>query len=196
MPYQQCPHCRRKNQNGELCSERCRSAFYFDQLLVCCEYKKGELLMKIITAFKYKFAKEFAPFLGELLSKKLKTVNDFSTFRIIPIPIHKKRFKFRGFNQTLILSEFLAEKLQIPVMDCLERNIFHQSQASSSKSERMKNLRDSISIKEWGETAVKNRTVLLVDDVATTCSTLNECAKVLKKSGVKNIISLVLARGK
>ncbi|MFH1284006.1 MAG: double zinc ribbon domain-containing protein [Candidatus Peregrinibacteria bacterium] len=202
LKYQVCPSCRKINLNGRFCSGMCAEEFCFDQLLVCLEYRRGGLFQKLMVRFKYKFSRELKDFLGKIMADR------FSEFQsllpplsgkifVVPVPIHKKKLKIRGFNQTKLLAEILvrgAEKLRL--CDCLKRHEYHADQAKLHKTERMKNLCGAVGICEGFGEILKSGVVLLIDDVATTGSTMNECGKVLKEAGAGYVCGLVLARGR
>ncbi len=190
---QACPDCRRKNLSGSFCNSDCSFGYHFDRLIVCTQYRKNSVIKKLISSFKYKFCEEMASFLGELLNKEMYLIPNLSNSVFVPVPIHKKRLKFRGFNQTQLLAFQLSRKFDLPLLDCLQRNRFKVGQAKLARKERLKNLKGAISLK--AEHELSGKSVILIDDVATTGSTLNECSKVLKESGVKRVYALVLARG-
>jgi len=112
---------------------------------------------------------------------------------VMPVPLHPRRLRERGFNQSLLLARHVAAKLGAD-LDCLSlrRTRFTQPQTGLTGEERKKNVRKAFAVAE--KAAIEKRSVLLIDDVATTGSTLNECAGALKKAGVKEVLCLVLAR--
>jgi ComF family protein len=111
---------------------------------------------------------------------------------ILPIPIHRKKLRERGFNQVIVLAENLSRHAGIPVdRTCLKKLLDTPPQASLTRQERLGNLRGSFLVTRPG--AIKNKRVLLVDDVATTGSTISEAARTVKKAGAARIDALVLA---
>lgn len=198
---QNCPACSQKNISGTFCGLRCKKDFYFDQLITCMVYDKTSLLKKLITLFKYKFSEELSEVFGKILVKQFKKFrnlipHDDANFIFIPVPLHKKRLKFRGFNQAKLLADYLAKNIDgIYVHDALERKIYTKEQAKLNKNSRLRNLKNTIGLKaDFCRDIIQNKTVILIDDVATTGSTLNECSRVLKEAGVKYICGLTLAR--
>lgn len=196
-----CPRCRRKNDEGVFCSENCKAGFYFEQLVVCTDYAKTALIKKLLVLFKYKFSTELSSVFGRIIQKEFFNFCGLEgrgqSVLIVPVPLHKSRLKYRGFNQSKILAEQIATfDKKLSVCDCLQKIINTKEQAKLSKAERLGNLKNAFSFKEnFGETIAGN-TIILVDDIATTMSTINECSKVLKECGVKYICAIVLARGK
>ena len=111
----------------------------------------------------------------------------------MPVPLHLKRLRQRGFNQSLLLARHVADRLQCELdFLSLRRVRYTLPQTGLGKDERRKNVRGAFHLKD--PEIVKGKTVLLVDDVATTGNTLNECSRVLKKAGCNEVFCLVLAR--
>ncbi len=111
---------------------------------------------------------------------------------ILPVPIHRKKLRERGFNQVVVLAEKLSARIGIP----LDRTSFVKSadtppQAGLSRKERLSNLRGSFRVAR--KDAIKNKRILLVDDVATTGSTIREAARTIRNAGSARIEALVLA---
>lgn len=180
---------------------------FSDGLIACTEYYKNPLVRRMIFGLKYKFYTDIALVLSEIFKTYLVYLSQFNEcFKnavIVPVPLHTKRFKFRDFNQSKILSECLVRSIKndlelsgfdLTVVDCLKRVSFSKSQAKSTKEERAENLRNSIVFNTDFSSTIKNRFVLVLDDVATTGSTINECAKVLKNAGAAKVFGFVLAR--
>jgi ComF family protein len=112
---------------------------------------------------------------------------------IIPVPLHIKRLRQRGFNQSLILAQALAKKWQIPVnFSLLKRHKFTLTQTGLNKTERKQNIKGAFEVSDKKNIAGKN--VILIDDVYTTGATINECAKILTKAGAQKVTVLTLAR--
>ena len=109
---------------------------------------------------------------------------------IVPVPIHTNRLKERGFNQSEILASKLGEKVNTHI---LERIKDTPHQTGLSRKNRRENLDRSFSVVD--KSKVKGKNILLVDDIYTTGSTLDECASTLYKCGAKSVQSLCLARG-
>lgn len=197
-----CPTCRRPQIDGRFCSRSCAENFNFDQLIVCMEYSKSSLISKIVVQFKYKFSEDLVEILGKIMKHRLAGFshnfrNGGDGVLLIPVPLSEERMKFRGFNQSLLLAQYLAKSFNgMKVCDCMEREDGSEQQAGRARRERLKNLKNKISLKSaWAE-KLQRRNVVLIDDIATTGTTLNECAKVLKLAGVDQVCGLVLARGK
>lgn len=114
---------------------------------------------------------------------------------IVPIPLHKARSRKRGYNQSEMLSQGLSEKLEIPILDLLERVKNTKRQVGLSKKEREENIKDAFGVKSSKLKVQSFDIVFLVDDVVTSGATLKEAANVLKRAGVKKVYGLTLAHG-
>ena len=112
---------------------------------------------------------------------------------IMPVPLHPRRLRERGFNQSLLLAKHVAARLgaELDFMS-LRRVKYTTPQTGLGKEERRRNVSRAFEVAN--SQTVKGKTVLLVDDVATTGNTVNECARILKRSGCKEVSCLVLAK--
>jgi len=112
---------------------------------------------------------------------------------VVPVPLHKKRLKERGFNQALFLAEAVAGRAGMRLsLDALVRTRYTRPQVDLDHSERKKNVRGAFAVARPSE--FSGLRVLLVDDVYTTGATVNECAKVLKSAGAREVLVLTVAR--
>ncbi|HET8721073.1 MAG TPA: ComF family protein [Nitrospira sp.] len=112
---------------------------------------------------------------------------------IVPVPLHSSRLRTRGFNQSLLIADRLGRHLRRPVSATdLVRTIATEPQTSLTRAKRMRNLRLAFAVRR--NAAFSGRRVLLIDDVFTTGTTLNECAKVLRSAGAASVSALTLAR--
>jgi ComF family protein len=186
-------------ENGKC--QKCNSK-NLDGLYFALAYK-NKLAKKIICQFKYKpylkdLSKTLASILIEYFIKTNKNTDKiWKNSVLIPVPIHAKKFRERGYNQSEELAKELAKIIKIPVIsNFLIKTKNTNSQAELSKIEREKNLFGAFAINQNFE---KNgfthfSKIFLVDDVYTTGCTMQECAKTLRKAGFKNIWGLTLAR--
>ena len=191
---QSCPVCRKERKGGRLCPA-CQKKKSIDGLLIACHYQ-DKIVQNIIHLLKYKYVRGLKPLFGRLLAEFIKRndLGPFENYFILPIPLHKKRERFRGFNQAEIIAEELAKILKIPVRENVLRRQRHTSaQAKLKARQRAENIKNAFILASKLEKTEKS--AILIDDVYTTGSTMNEAAKVLKKGGVKEVIGLVIARG-
>ncbi len=160
---------------------------------------QGNLIKNLIRKFKYEpFIKELAIPLTSLIINHFQLIEksfaDFSNFILIPVPLEKRKIKWRGFNQAEEIGKELAKLLKIPlVSDCLIKTKETLPQVKFKKEKRKENLKEAFSIKNKKQ--VSGRKILLIDDVYTTGSTMEESAHVLKDAGATEIIGVVVARG-
>ena len=181
------------------CSDKKLSGLYF-----ALPYKEKALTKKLIYQFKYQpYLKELAKTLASILIEHF-VISEKNTDEIwnngilIPVPLDKKKLKIRGYNQSEELAKELATVLQVPVIsDILIKIKPTAPQMELSKEEREKNLLAAFSIKNCGTSDVpqfKGKKIFLVDDVYTTGSTMEECARVLRDAGAKSVWGICIAR--
>ncbi len=150
------------------------------------------VIKKGIIKIKYNFAFDLSNELAELTTKNIKV--NWKNVTLIPIPLHKSRQNWRGFNQSEIVGKLIAQKLNLEFKnDILVRLIQGQNQVGLAKSERVRNMSGKYAVNPEAKID-QNRTYLVFDDVATTGSTIKEAINVLKKSGVKKVFGLTIAR--
>ncbi|HIJ87120.1 MAG TPA: ComF family protein [Desulfuromonadales bacterium] len=112
---------------------------------------------------------------------------------IVPVPLHRSRLRMRGFNQAVLLGRVLSRRCALPMLpDALARTRATEPQIELSAAERRVNVRGAFSVRTPERIAGKN--ILLLDDVMTTGSTMDECAKELKKAGATAVIAVTIAR--
>ncbi|OGE88017.1 MAG: hypothetical protein A3J07_01960 [Candidatus Doudnabacteria bacterium RIFCSPLOWO2_02_FULL_49_13] len=193
LDQQQCIGCQKPSPFGKTHPD-CISKNTADGALAAAPYRDPNVA-KIIETFKYNFVFELARPLADLI---VETVNRqgldeyFGEFTIIPVPLHPRRYNWRGFNQAELLIAALAEKLQIPCdLKLVVRGKFTKPQIKLSAEERKKNLDNAFSI--IGDPI--NKKILIVDDVVTSGSTVNELAKILKRAGASEVWALSAAHG-
>lgn len=160
---------------------------------------QSNLTKKIIHHFKYEpFIKELKEILIGLIKASFaltgKEKTSFADFLIIPVPLDIKRLKWRGFNQAEEIGKELSNFLEIPLInDVLFKIRSTPPQIELSGSEREENIKEVFSMKNPEK--IRERKILLADDVYTTGATMEEAAKVLKMAGAKIIYGIVIARG-
>ncbi len=144
----------------------------------------------IIHALKYDRRRSISPRLGALMRERgAEVLRDADG--VVPVPLHPRREYSRGFNQ----AHDLAIHLGPPVVPLLKRVVYTQSQIDLPKHERHRNVRDAFSFRPDPRSPIPDPgLVVLIDDVATTGATLDACAQVLKRSGVKEVRALTAAR--
>lgn len=164
---------------------------YLDHLYSATKFDHP-LLNRALKEFKYRFVKDLSRPLAQIIKRMLRENNlIFDSPIAIPVPLSKKRLNWRGFNQ----AELIAKHLDWGVStNIISRKKSAKPQADiENKEERAINIEGDFEINS--DTNVDNRNFILIDDVATTGSTLNECAKILKQNGAKTVIGITVAHG-
>ena len=143
--------------------------------------------------FKYNNKREYLDFYGTALAARYgRTIRRMQADALVPVPVHATRKKTRGFNQAEILARVIGKKLGIPVMpEMLVRNKKTLPQKDLSAAERLKNLSGAFAA---GEIPEGIRSVILVDDIYTTGSTLYHMVQLLEAIGIKEVLTFSLAR--
>jgi ComF family protein len=167
---------------------RAESAQAVDWACAVDRYEGG--MKEIIHALKYERRRSIAPRLGALMRDcGAPLLRDADV--VVPVPLHPRREFQRGFNQ----ADDLARQLGLPVAPLLTRVVFTRSQIELPAGERHENVRNAFAFRPApGSRLPVPGCVVLVDDVATTGATLDACATVLKRSGVKEVRALTAAR--
>jgi len=201
-----CPDCGLSSNFGSFCTT-CQSRHSLSGILSAVDYHNN-LVQQSIKIFKYRFVsslgEELSFFLGQGIEKAQilcsarhekypQIFMNWCGVLLLPVPLHQKRRRWRGFNQAEILAEAF---LKIMPMDydatSLRRIRYTKPQANLKREERLFNLKNSFI---WQGGSLTNRRVILIDDVATTGATLEECARALKAAGACEIWGLVIAKG-
>lgn len=201
-----CSQCLKKIQEG------CPSAS--KKIIAATDYKHS-LIKKAIHRYKYDFVKELSKPLGTLMAKRLTTslpchsdlkslvlywiqdgIQSFHNYILIPVPLHKKRLRWRGFNQSELLAQEISKQLNIPVAGNILIRVKNTPPQAKIENilERETNIQNAFSLKGQSLINFENKTIILVDDIATTGATLQQCAKALKPLKPKSILGLVIAR--
>ena len=183
--YQVCPISLQKSFQGMVLEYD--SKLGLDALIVSAPYDNNKYLEKLIKRYKYFFGFDVAWILAGILKKTLQDNHVCLTdFTFTDVPLHWRRKLYRGFNLTAFLAKEISSNYQV----LLKRTRHTDSQAKLNKKMRKQNILNAFSY--VGDCIPKN--VCIVDDVASSLSTLSECSKVLKDAGVENVYGLVLAR--
>ena len=162
---------------------------YLDKVVAATEY--GDVSKSLIKTLKYSGVKEIALTCARLVYYTTVLPN---VDCITSVPLHHKKQKIRGFNQSDLIAQELSFLTDVPYTPLLKKITHTVSQASSATKEaRLGNLQSVFEILPTSSLAGKS--ILIVDDVITTGTTLNECAKVLKHHGAANVIGVCVAHG-
>ena len=193
-----CSVCLRRVIDFKVCPS-CKNKTGLAGLFWALSYEKP-LVKKIIHQYKYEpLIRELAQPLANIIISHLLLVeadknNFLNDFVLVPLPLHAKRKKWRGFDQAQELSKEIGNYFDIPVLDnILTRQKETPPQAELGKEEREKNIKDAFLCKN--KNLITGKKIFLVDDVYTTGATMQEATKILKSAGAKEIWGLVIARG-
>ena len=156
-----------------------------------------EPIKSLIHGFKYKSWSRLQKPIKKLVIKYLQNLNlEFKNYIVIPVPLYKKREQERGFNQAKLIAEIFSDSLKLP----LEQNILIRTKETESQAEikdwdqRKENLNDAFSLESAGK--IKDKNIILIDDVYTSGATVNEAIKILKTNGAKKILAFVIAKAR
>lgn len=192
-----CPLCQKHTtRSGELCNA-CYGKTPLDGVFSATPYRH-ELVSRVLLSYKYKFARSLHFPLSALLAKSLLQSELPLPDILLPVPLHARRLRWRGFNQSTLLANALASLLlpnmPLPVLEntlLRIRATLPQAKTENRKT-RIRNLKNAFAF--FGDPSlVSGKRIWLVDDVATTNATLTECARVLKKKGAKEVWGIVVA---
>ncbi len=181
---QYCTDCQKK----EHIYTQGRAAFVYDRHM-----------KKSIAAFKYGGRREYGKYYsGEIVKKYGEWIDSIGAQCLIPVPIHRERYRKRGYNQAKVIADEIGNMTKLPVIDdYIERGKNTEALKNLNEAQRKLCLKDAFFISEASKLLYHDlRCVILVDDIYTTGSTIDECARVLKKTGVKKIYFLCICIGK
>lgn len=165
---------------------------YFDELMYIFKYE-GQI-RKIILDYKFNDKSYMYLMLANFILKNKKIFEKIKKYdKIIPVPVSKKRLKIRGYNQSYLIAKEIVNQTNLELLNnCLikTKNIIEQSKLN--KEERKQNIQGVYELKN--EELIKDKKILLIDDIYTTGSTVNECSKILIQGKPTEIGVLVLAK--
>jgi len=206
----QCLNC---SQEGRyLCADCCAlinlSTRYeinlgrLDYLFWTAPYK-DKIIQSCLHCLKYKYVKDLAEELSNLIISYFSLLNNSpiieqknkENFMILSVPLYKKDLKRRGFNQSEEIARSLSQKLGIPLIEqCLIKTKKTLPQMTLKREKRLSNVSGVFEINPEKRTIIKNKKVILIDDVYTTGATMQECAKILKQNLTAEVWGVVIAR--
>ncbi len=203
-----CGHCNNRIEDGEeLFCTNCKDSIPRNYLNTVASIKQKlhrkkyytyiawsfgytDIMRSLIHDFKFNSFPMLDNFLAGAMKETLMSRDDlkFADF-LVPVPLHRSRYRLRGYNQSHLIAKIISDKTGIPVFNGLKRirNTSPQSLIKDDK-EKVKNVKGAFSIKDDG--GLSGKDVILIDDIVTSGSTVNECAKVLKQAGAENVYIL------
>ncbi len=194
------PFCRQCSQpfdgaiESEFTCSNCEGRrFHFD--CAVSRYRSTGIVRELVHRFKYDrclyLRQPLSQWLAETLDDARITAHRFDY--LVPVPLHAARMRDREFNQAEVLARLVAERHGERVLHALRRVRYTTTQTRLDRAERMRNLRNAFRVRH--SRTVSGSHLILVDDVFTTGSTVDECARVLKESGAASVRVITVARG-
>lgn len=182
-----------KKGEAEHCMECDGIQNYFEQALSVFEYTAS--VQRLIYRFKYSGEQYLSHVLGGFLANRLKEQQDWDYNALVAVPLHRKRQRERGFNQSALLASEVSMRMDVPVLrDVLVRTKETAVQAGLGRQERFANLRQAFVVND--KAVIEGKRVVLVDDIFTTGSTVNECSRILIEAGAEKVYVLTVATGR
>lgn len=161
------------------------------------DFPKKSDFGKIIHHLKYSGMKSLGIFLGEHLSgyAKIQLEESKENFDyIIPVPLHKTKVRERGYNQSEFIAKGISEKLNIPLLaNAISRMRYTKSQTKLNLKQRAENMKNAFKLNIDKKELIRDKNIIVLDDVITTGATINECVQILKDAGANKIFALSLA---
>lgn len=186
-----CKKCGKEilDETEEFCGDCMKRRHAFESGLALMNY--DETARRSMAWIKYKNKREYLDFYGAALAARYETqIRRMEADALVPVPVHPSRKRARGFNQAEVLAVLLGKRLGIPVESgMLIRDKRTKPQKELSAAERLKNLSGAF---RAGAIPEGIRTVLLVDDIYTTGSTVEACARALRSAGVSRVYFVVI----
>ncbi len=180
-----------------------------DEAILCCDCASEkrffsfsravgpyeDVLKSAVHRFKYSGKKGLAVHFSQIMFQVIAYNPQYLKAQcIVPVPLSHKRYWHRGYNQSELLAYYLAEKMKIEMLPVVRKVKETLPQAGLNRDKRLKNLEDSFSLAD--NSPIKGKTILLVDDVVTTCTTLNRVSEVLIEGGAATVICIAAAAGR
>lgn len=189
-----CPLCGKFVKNYGLCPScyelvNKNPTFYYDiedldDLLVASTY--AGIMRRLIIDFKFKGKLSYGEIISEIMIEKLLERN-LSEVVLTFVPMHPRRERERGYNQSKILAETIGKKLDLKCQEVFEKVKDTKFQVGLKKDQRQENLKNAFAVKKAPEE------IIIVDDVITTGTTISELVKVSKAAGIKKVTALIAA---
>lgn len=176
----------------KLC-DQCTEDKYFSMVVSACEY--SGLIREKLIEHKFKGNKQLYKVFASLVIEKFKMTNDQEFDIIISVPMHSSKFAERGYNQSELIAVEISRYFSIPVsINNLIKSRPTQVQSKLDKRSRMVNVNGAFGVVCSDD--IKDKKVLLIDDIITTGATINECSRVLLEAGAREVYAATVATGR
>lgn len=189
-----CKRCGKQMESGgEYCYDCSRHPRSFERNFALLNY--NDAARTSMAAVKYKNKREYLDFYSQAICRRFgRQIQRIRPDALVPVPVHRSRLRSRGFNQAQVLAEKVGRQLRIPVYaEGLKRIRKTLPQKELNPSQRFRNLQQAFGPGSLPDSA---KTVVLVDDIYTTGSTMEACARVLLSMGVKHVYGLTICAGR
>lgn len=194
-----CPYCNKVINKEEISCRKCRKHF---PKYVQARYTTGlnqcisslpyvGIFSNAVKFFKFNGKKGYSHPLGKLMAKDIKReYADIYFDFITAVPLHKKRFEDRGYNQSEILAKVISKEIKVPYIETLIKKRNNKVQHTLTAKEREANVKGAYKV--ITKDIIKDKNILIIDDIITTGYTLTECTDMLLKAGAKSVYSATL----
>lgn len=186
-----CPFCGHFSYHGSVCY-LCKKHKNLDGVWIVGKYSGA--MRRCIMLMKYNCVKDISDVLANFMVRFLENnIMSVNCDALIPVPLHKRKELWRGFNQSFLLAKRVSEHLHIFFdRKSLVRKKFTPSQTKRKREQRLRNIQGAFHVVD--KKAIFGRRIMLIDDVITTGATLEECASALKDAGAISVWGFVLAK--
>lgn len=188
-----CPVCHAINSQGACCSV-CVSLTTISQHIAMMPLSEKSLIHELIHLYKYQYIEQLEEIFSVLINRFFAS-HQLTADYLIPVPLHRKRYVERGFNQSERIARLVSKVTHIPFLDPLTRTVNTVKQATLDKKGREHNVKDAFMVVPKFETSIVGKKIVVIDDVYTTGSTLKECAGALIRAGAREVAGWSIARG-
>lgn len=188
-----CRHALPYHTEQEVLKNKFANRLQLERVYALLKFNSGGIVQRLLHEIKYRQNPDFGIFMGKLMAENFHDeLTDTSIDLIVPVPLHRSKERVRGYNQSEKIALGIGEVLEVPVAEkVLIRTQKSETQTKKSRSERWQNVANIFAVKEV-ET-LKNKHVLLVDDVITTGATAESCGQALLSAGISKLSLAALA---
>ena len=163
-----------------------RSVFYYN-----------DAIKKSLTGFKYHNRREFSRFyVKSIMEQWEEKIKLWNVDVVVPVPVHEKRLRERGYNQATIIARELCEQIDVDMDEVLIRRDRTKPQKELDRIERVRNLKEAFAVSESKMNVIKGKNILLIDDIYTTGATISACSQKLVEAGANAVFFITVATGK
>ena len=186
--------CILKSKNDVLCKECKKEERFFDKGISAFFY--NDAIKEAIINFKYHNKRELAMFFAKYMVKTMEREGFLESDMLIPIPIHKSRRVKRGYNQAEVLCKEISKLTGIPMKnDIIIREKKTEALKEQGRQERLNSLKNAFAVDNKKKDLIKGKTVIMVDDIYTTGSTMDAMGKVVLECGALKVYFITIATG-